>query len=328
MAAAQNKPKLVVLGGEDHPKPAGMGPVEERADVHYVDAAGLGDAVQGADALLLWDFFSSALKDAWPKADKLQWVHVAAAGVDAILFDELAASDVVITNAHGTFDRPIAEYVLAAVFAHNKDLYRSHDLQRERTWQHRETRLTAGSNALVVGTGGIGRETARLLSAAGLTVRGVGRTARENDDDFGTVVASSELAEHVGWADHVVVIAPLTEQTRGMINAEVLAAMDPGAHLVNVARGQLVDEAALIEALMSGSIAAASLDVFEEEPLPESSPLWELPSVHISAHMSGDVIGWRETLGEQFKDNAQRWLDGGELVNVVDKERGYVPGRK
>ncbi|WP_442853286.1 D-2-hydroxyacid dehydrogenase [Arthrobacter sp. H14] len=328
MAAIQNKPKLVVLGGADHPKPAGMDEIEARADVHYADADSLAEVIEGADALLLWDFFSSALKDAWPHADKLRWVHVAAAGVDAILFDELAASDVVITNAHGTFDRPIAEYVLAAVFAHNKDLYRSHDLQRGRTWQHRETRLVAGSKALVVGTGGIGRETARLLSSAGIEVRGVGRTARENDDDFGTVVASSGLVEHVGWADHVVVIAPLTEQTRGMINAEVLAAMDPSAHLINVGRGQLVDEAALIEALMSGSIAAASLDVFEEEPLPESNPLWDLPSVHVSAHMSGDVIGWRGSLGEQFKENAIRWLDGGELANVVDKERGYVSGSK
>ncbi|GAB3271748.1 D-2-hydroxyacid dehydrogenase [Arthrobacter pigmenti] len=325
MSAEQQKPKLVVLGGADHPKPAGMEAIEDRADVHYVDADGLAGALPGADALLLWDFFSSALKDAWPHADSLRWAHVAAAGVDAILFDELAASDVIVTNAHGTFDRPIAEYVLASILAVGKDLYGSHDLQRGKAWKHRETQLVTGSKALVIGTGGIGRETARLLRAAGLEVRGAGRTERQ-DDDFGTVLATSDLVDHVGWADHVITIAPLTEQTRQMINADVLAAMKPSAHLVNVGRGQLVDEAALIEALTSGSIGAASLDVFEQEPLDKSSPLWTIPTVHISAHMSGDVVGWRGTLGEQFKENASRWLDGGELLNVVDKRAGYVRG--
>ncbi|MDD9205544.1 NAD(P)-dependent oxidoreductase, partial [Georgenia sp. 10Sc9-8] len=202
-----------------------MGPVEDRAEVRYTDAANLGKAVEGADAVFLWDFFSTALRDVWPQADRLRWVHVAAAGVDTLLFEELRSSSVVVTNARGVFDRPIAEYVLGAVLAHAKDSRRSLELQHARRWQHRETTLVAGTTALVVGTGAIGRETARLLRAVGMEVRGAGRRARAADPDFGTVVASADLAEHAGWADHLVVVAPLTPATRGLVDRTVLAAM-------------------------------------------------------------------------------------------------------
>ena len=306
-------------------RPAHMEQIDDRATVRYTDTAGLADAVRGSQALLLWDFFSSAVEDVWREAAELSWIHVAAAGVDRLLFDELAASDVVVTNARGVFDRPIAEFVLASILAHAKDLRRSHDLQLAQEWQHRETGTVAGTTALVVGTGGIGRETARLLRAVGLQVRGVGRTARAEDPDFGTVVPSSELAEHVGWADHVVVAAPLTDQTRGLVDARVLRAMKPSGYLVNVGRGPCVVEEDLLEALAGGRIAGAALDVFETEPLPPGHPLWSAPGVAVSPHMSGDAIGWKDTLARQFVDNAHRWLDGRPLLNVVDKRLGFVP---
>ncbi|WP_346769011.1 D-2-hydroxyacid dehydrogenase [Crystallibacter degradans] len=321
---SSSRPRVVILAAEGQPSPYNLDEIKARADVVITDAAGLAEAARGADVLFLWDFFSSALGEAWPNADALKWVHVAAAGVDAMMFDELRASEVLVTNAHGTFDRPIAEFALASILAHDKQLHLSKRLQQQSVWQHRELTPTGGSCALVVGTGGIGRATAQLLRAVGLEVRGVGRTARDNDGDFGTVVPSADLAEHVGWADHVVLIAPLTEQTRHMMNAEVLAAMKPSAHLVNVGRGALVDEAALVEALRHGQIAAASLDVFEEEPLPAEHPFWEMENVHISAHMCGDVIGWREALADQFLQNLARWTAGDPLANLVDKDRGYV----
>jgi phosphoglycerate dehydrogenase-like enzyme len=312
---SSSRPRVVILTAEGQPRPYNLDEIKARADVVITDAAGLPEAARGADVLFLWDFFSSALGEAWPNADALKWVHVAAAGVDAMMFDELRASEVLVTNAHGTFDRPIAEFALASILAHDK---------QESVWQHRELTPTGGSRALVVGTGGIGRATARLLRAVGLEVRGVGRTARDNDGDFGTVVPSADLAEHASWADHVVLIAPLTEQTRHMMNAKVFAAMKPSAHLVNVGRGALVDEAALVEALREGKIAAASLDVFEEEPLPAEHPFWQMENVHISAHMCGDVIGWREALADQFLQNLTRWTTGEPLANLVDKDRGYV----
>ncbi|MFZ3454419.1 D-2-hydroxyacid dehydrogenase [Arthrobacter sp. 7Tela_A1] len=294
------------------------------ADVSITDAAGLPAALPGAQVLFLWDFFSSALADAWPYADSLEWIHVAAAGVDAMLFEELRCSPVLLTNAHGIFDRPIAEFVLASVLAHDKQLHLSKRLQQDSVWQHRELTGTYGSSALVVGTGGIGRATARLLRAVGLSVRGAGRSAREDDPHFGTVIPSAELAEHAGWADHVVLAAPLTDQTRDLVDDAVLAAMKPSAHLVNVGRGALVDEDALLRALRTGSIAAASLDVFREEPLPASHPFWGMENVHLSAHMSGDIAGWRDTLARQFAANLLRFTAGESLAGVVDKQRGYV----
>lgn len=325
MPGSRRRKIAVLCAGAE--RPPQLEPVAARADLRYADADGLADAVEGADALLLWDFFSTALRDVWPHAGSLRWVHVPAAGVDRLLFDELAASDVVLTNARGVFDRPIAEFVLASILAFAKDVHTSHDLQAERRWRHRETRQLQGQAALIVGTGAIGRETARILSAVGMDVRGAGRTARADDPDFGQVVASGELAHHVGWADHLVAAAPLTDQTRGLVNADVLAAMRPSAHLVNIGRGPIVDEVALVSALRDGRIAAASLDVFSTEPLPADHPLWSIPGVVVSPHMSGDVVGWRDTLARQFADNALRWLDGQPLDNVVDKQLGFVPPR-
>jgi phosphoglycerate dehydrogenase-like enzyme len=318
-------PVVAVLCETSDQRPTHLERLAGRVELRYADAEGLASAVVGARALLLWDFFSTAVADVWEHCDRLEWIHVAAAGVDKLLFDRLRDSDVTVTNARGVFDRPIAEFVLASVLAHAKLLHESHDLQREKVWRHREARTVAGARALIVGTGAIGRETARLLRTVGLEVRGAGRTARTDDIDFGEVVASSDLVSHVGWCDYLINAAPLTEQTRGLINAEVFAAMRPSAHLINVGRGATVVESELADALSAGALDGASLDVFEREPLPADSPLWCLPEVVVSAHMSGDVIGWRDALACQFVTNAERWLAGEPLDNVVDTALGYVP---
>ena len=313
---------MLVGAGGGRPE---LGPLAGRAELRFTDAAGLGEAIDGAHALLLWDFFSAALRDVWPRAGALRWVHVAAAGVDTLLFDELIESPVVVTNARGIFDRPMAEFALAAILARVKRLHELHDRQLARLWRHEETESLAGQAVLVVGTGSIGRATARLLRAVGLRVRGVGRTERADDPDFGRVLPADRLVEHVGWADHLVLVVPLTEQTRGLVDAAVLAAMKPTAHLVNLARGPVVDEAALLAALRGRRIAAASLDVFGVEPLPADHPLWTTPGVVVSPHLSGDAAGWRDALARQFVDNALRFLDGSPLLNVVDKRLGFVP---
>lgn len=325
MSEPGQRPVIAVLCKTVDDRPPHLEALESRAELRYCDAAGLGAALAGAEALLLWDFFSTALRDAWEHADTLRWVHVAAAGVDTLLFDDLVASRVVVTNARGVFDRPIAEFVLASILVQAKGLHAVRARQRDRHWEHQETETVDGKRALVVGTGAIGREIARLLGAAGMEVRGAGRTARSGDADFGEVLASSGLAAYVGWADHVVLAAPLTEQTRHLLDAPVLEAMKPTAHLVNIGRGELVDETALLDALTRGRIAAASLDVFEHEPLPVDDPLWNAPGVVVSPHMSGDAAGWLDTLATQFVQNAERFLDGEALVNVVDKSLGFVP---
>lgn len=316
--------RLTVLTRDDLDPPHNLDDIAELADVHLTTAASLADDLRGSDVLLLWDYFSSALRDAWSGADSLRWVHVCAAGVDAMLFDELRDSDVIVTNARGVFDGPIAEFVLASILARDKQLHLSRALQRDHDWRWRETRRTAGSTALVIGTGGIGRATARLLRAAGMQVTGAGRTARDDDPDFGTVIATDDLVEHVGDADNVVLIAPLTDQTAGLVDARVLAAMKPSAHLVNVGRGALVVEDDLVAALRDGTIAAASLDVVATEPLPADSPLWDMENVAISPHMSGDVVGWRDELADQFLVRLRAHVAGEELAGAVDKQRGYV----
>jgi phosphoglycerate dehydrogenase-like enzyme len=205
-----------------------------------------------------------------------------------------------------------------------KDLPTTLNRQRERRWQHRETERLGDRHALVAGTGPIGRAIGRKLAAVGMRVTGLGRVARSTDPDLDEVLPMSSLSEVLPDADYVVLAAPLTDETRGMVNAKALAAMKPTARLINVGRGQLVVQEDLVEALAAGRLAGAALDVFVDEPLPTDSALWHMPNVIVSPHMSGDVVGWRAELVTLFADNLSRYLDGKPLRNVVDKTRGYV----
>jgi phosphoglycerate dehydrogenase-like enzyme len=308
----------------DTGKPPDTERLEDLAEVRYATDDDLVSTLPGADVLFVWDFRSHALATAWPAAGALRWVHAGSAGVNHVLSPELVAGDVVVTNSRGVFDEPMAEYVLALALAMAKDLKGTVQLQRERRWRHRETEKLGGKHALVAGTGPIGRAIGRKLTAAGMTVTGVGRRARETDPDLGSVLPMTRLAEGLAAADYVVLAAPLTDATRGMIDAAALSAMKPSARLINVGRGPLVAQDDLVDALSAGRVAGAALDVFADEPLPASSPLWAMDNVIVSPHMSGDVVGWRSELVALFHDNLTRYLDGRPLRNVVDKEHGYV----
>jgi len=289
------------------------------ARISYATAPELPDSLPGADALLVWDFtIGDAVRASWSAADRLRWVHTASAGVDRLIFDEMVASDVVITNSRGVFDTAMAEYVLGLVLAFAKDLPRTLRLQERRDWRHRETETIAGRTAVVVGGGPIGAAIAALLGAVGMRVRLVGRRARSG------VHAAEELPRLLGDTDYLVLAAPLTEQTRGMANAATLDLLPPHARLINVGRGALVVEDDVVAALRAGRLAGAALDVFATEPLPADSPLWTLPGMIVSPHMSGDAVGWRESLVGLFTDNLARYRAGQPLRNVVDKTHGYV----
>lgn len=311
-------PTLLVLDADPPPR---LGRLTGRARIVHTDPAGLAARLPQADVLLVWDFTSTAVREAWPgEGPRPRWVHTASAGVDHLMCPQLAASDTVVTNARGVFDQPIAEYVAALVLAMAKDLPRTLELQHKREWRHRESRRVAGTRACVVGSGPIGRAIARLLKALGVTTAVVGRTPRTG------VYGPDDLDRLLSRADWVIAAAPLTEDTRGMFDARRFGVMQPSACFVNVGRGPLVDEDALAEALAKRWIAGAALDVFGEEPLPADSPLWHVRDLIVSPHMSGDTIGWRDELGTQFVDLFERWAAGRPLVNVVDKQRGYVPG--
>ncbi|GGW52038.1 D-2-hydroxyacid dehydrogenase [Streptomyces griseoloalbus] len=311
-------PTLLVLGTDPLPR---LGRLTGRVRVEYADESTLAARLPSADVLLVWDFTSHAVRAAWPGGGpRPRWVHTASAGVDHLLCPELAASDTVVTNARGVFDGPIAEYVAALVLAFAKDLPRTLTFQRERTWRHRESRRLAGTRACVVGSGPIGRAIAGTLEALGVTAALVGRAPRDG------VHGPEDLDRLLARADWVIAAAPLTESTRGMFDARRFGVMQPSAYFVNVGRGQLVVEEALAEAVRRRWIAGAALDVFETEPLPPDSPLWRLPGLVVSPHMSGDTVGWRDELRAQFVELFELWAAGRPLVNVVDKQRGYVPG--
>ncbi|MFI6852709.1 D-2-hydroxyacid dehydrogenase [Streptomyces sp. NPDC050416] len=311
-------PTLLVLDAEPLPR---LGSLTGRVSIEHTDAEGLAARLPRADVLLVWDFTSRAVRDAWPgEGPRPRWVHTASAGVDHLMCPELAASDTVVTNARGIFDQPIAEYVAALVLAMAKDLPRTLQLQRERTWRHRESQKVAGSRAVVVGTGPIGRAIARTLEALDITTALVGRAPRPG------VHGPEDLDRLLARADWVIAAAPLTDRTHGMFDARRFGVMQPSARFVNIGRGQLVVEDALAEALTKQWIAGAALDVFESEPLTPDSPLWQVPGLIVSPHMSGDIVGWRDDLGAQFVELYELWAAGKPLENVVDKQRGYVPG--
>ncbi len=301
-----------------------MRPVAECATVRYAEGDELTAALRGADVLFVYDFMSTAVPGAWPAADRLRWVHVGATGVDVVMFDELVRSDVVVTNTRGLFDAPIAEYVLGQILNFAKDLPESLRLQQQHIWRHRESERVAGASALIVGTGSIGRAIARLLRAAGMRVRGLGRTARTEDPDFGVV--GTDLFAELPCADYVIAVAPLTPRTRHLFDARAFAAMKSHARFINVGRGELVVTDDLVAALRAGALAGAALDVVDPEPLPVGHALWDLPNVHVTPHNSGDFRGWRNEIVTAFADNFRKWIDGRPLDNVVDKRLGYVPG--
>ncbi|MEU3659684.1 D-2-hydroxyacid dehydrogenase [Streptomyces sp. NPDC032940] len=311
-------PTLLVLDAEPPPR---LGRLTGRVRIVHADESTLAERLPDADVLLVWDFRSQAVRRAWPGGGpRPRWVHTASAGVDHLMCPELAGSDTVVTNARGVFDRPIAEYVAALVLAMAKDLPRTLELQRERTWRHRESLRVAGTRACVVGSGPIGRAVAGTLKALGVTTALVGRAARSG------VHGPEDLDRLLARADWVVAAAPLTDETRGMFDARRFGVMQPSARFVNVGRGQLVVETDLAKALSDRWVAGAALDVFEHEPLGPDSPLWQVPGLIVSPHMSGDTVGWRDELGEQFVELYERWAAGEPLPNVVDKKRGYVPG--
>ncbi|QJT01933.1 D-2-hydroxyacid dehydrogenase [Streptomyces asoensis] len=311
-------PTLLVLDADPLPR---LGRLTGRARVLHTDEASLAARLPAADVLLVWDFTSHAVRAAWPgEGPRPRWVHTASAGVDHLLSPELAASDTVVTNARGIFDEPIAEYVAALVLAMAKDLPRSWELQQRGEWRHREGGRVSGTRAVVVGSGPIGRAIARTLKALGMTTAVVGRVPRTG------IHGPQDLDRLLARADWVIAAAPLTEQTHGMFDTRRFGVMQPSARFVNVGRGPLVVEEALVQALERRWIAGAALDVLTTEPLAADSPLWHVPGLLISPHMSGDTVGWRDELGAQFVELFERWAAGRPLKNVVDKQRGYVPG--
>jgi phosphoglycerate dehydrogenase-like enzyme len=296
------------------------------------------EPVEDVEVLLRGWLSSDAFDRLLARAPRLNYVHSASAGVERALTPAARERGLVITNARGVFSRPIAEYVLMMILAVSRRLPGLLELQRERTWQPLEGVELRDVTVGIVGLGSIGRAVGALATAFGCRVVAVRRrsdggpaaasAADEETRSFGEVMLErvggpDSLPQLLAESDFVVLAAPLTAETEDMIDATALAAMKPTAWLINVARGRLVDERALIDALRDGRIGGAILDTFREEPLPASSAFYDLENVIVTPHTSWSSSRVLDRSVELFCDNLRRYAAGEPLLNVVDPAAGY-----
>lgn len=303
---------------------------------------GLADGpVDDVEVLLRGWLVAEAFDRLLARAPHLAWVHSATSGVERALTPAALARDVLVTNARGVFSRPIAEHVLLMILAVSRHLPELLDLQRERTWQPLEGRELRELTIGIVGYGSLGRSVASLASAFGARViamrrrldapevRVEGDPAADDGEIFpleprlDRLVGPDGLPSLLADSDIVVLAAPLTPETEGLIDEVAIASMKRTAWLVNVARGRLVDDRALIRALRENRIGGAALDTFRDEPLPQSSPYWELPNVILTPHTAWSSARVLERSIDLFCDNLVRYSRGEPLRNVVDPEAGY-----
>jgi phosphoglycerate dehydrogenase-like enzyme len=279
------------------------------------------------EAEVLFDFGPLELAPSLADRPRLRWIQATSAGVGRLAERAgLTKSGVAVTTASGVHARPLAEFALLAMLMFGKDVLRLGREQRAHSWQRYAGEEVAGKTVCVVGLGKIGREVARLASALDARVVGTVREVggRRPEHLFVELVEPTErLDELLPEADVLVLTVPHTPLTHRLIDARRLALLKPGAILVNVARGDVVDEAALIEALSSGRLRGAALDVFEQEPLPVENPLWDLPNVFVSPHSASTVAAENGRIVELFRENLRRYLDGRPLLNLLDNELLY-----
>jgi phosphoglycerate dehydrogenase-like enzyme len=298
------------------------------------------DAETLARTEVLFTLFAIPGPDQMPN---LRWVQLHSAGANQVLDRPLFQTDVVFTTVSGIHAIPIGEYVLATMLAWYRRLPQMHTFQDRHEWPDQRTRLVdftgdelSGKTLGIAGYGSIGRHVARLASGFGMRVLALQRGSDHRDHGFvlpgtgdpeGTLperyYTPDTLHEMLAASDVLVIALPLTPATRGLFDAGAFAAMRRGAFLVNIARGEICDEPALVAALRDGKLASAALDVFAREPLPADDPLWTLPNVILTPHVSGLTPHYNERATQLFVANLRRYLAGEPLYNVVDKQAGY-----
>lgn len=275
-------------------------------------------------------FSSQVYREQLAAARRLRWIHSPAAGIGSMLYAEMLRSPVVLTNSRGLAADTMAEHAIAVTLVMFRRLHVAVRRQAERRWAQDEiaakppNRSLSGARVVIVGLGAIGTAAAARFAALGARVTGIRRRPDAGDRPaMAGVVGPDRLRELLPQADVVLISAPQTQNTRHLIGAPELNVMDPEALLVNVSRGKLVDETALIDALQSGRIGGAALDVFEHEPLAADNPLWTLPNVLITPHTSGFRPDHWDAATHLFAENLRRFEAGHALLNVVDKAAGY-----
>src|SRR6266404_3034740 len=294
--------------------------------VHLPDYTRVDEEILDAEIVIAWSIRPEQIA----AAKKLRWIHSPAAAVHQLIVPELVNSDVSLTNAREVHGPVVAEHVIALIFALAKKIPGSVRLQEKHVWGQQilwdelpRVREVAGASVGLIGLGSIGRAVAKSAKALGMRVIAVREHPEKGGEGADVVLGTAQVDDVFRKADYVVLAAPVTDNTRAIANAERLALMRRDACLINVGRGQLVDEAALASALREKKIGGAALDVFPKEPLAAESPLWDVPGLLITPHTAALTDKLWERHYALFSENLRRYLGGDALLGVVDKHRGY-----
>lgn len=292
------------------------------AEIHTAKASDCAPYL--ADTEILLAFGQTNLAPILPHTPKLRWVQALTAGVDGfIALDAFRKSDILLTNVRGIHGIPIAEHVLGMILCRTRGLLAAHDHQKAKQWKGlRGLDELYGKTAAIIGLGSVGSVIANRLKAMGMTIYGV-KQSMNAKSDVDRLFPPDALYELLPSADFVIVTLPLTPETKNLFSKKAFEAMKPSAFFINVSRGPVVNEADLVEALHSGAIGGAALDVFCEEPLPVDSPLWDAPNLLITPHHAATSLLYMERAIDVFIDNLKAFPDTAKMKNIIDKERGY-----
>jgi len=317
---------LLVLANPAEPQMAMLNELREAAAIAIGDTpAACASAASQAQVILNWTSEASLLQRVWPMTARLRWVHTRSAGLDGMLFPALVESEVTLTNARGVFSEILGEFVMGAVLFFAKNFRRLVLSQMAGKWDQFDVGEIRRQTLGLVGYGDIGRVVAARAHAFGMKVVALRRRPEltRGDPYLSQIFPSEQKHEMLAQSDYVVVVTPLTPESRGLIAWPELQAMKPTAVLINIGRGPVVEEAALIRALRERRIHGAALDVFDTEPLPAGHPFYALDNVLLSPHSADQTSDWKERTMRLFLENFRRYENGEPLLNMVNKKLGY-----
>jgi phosphoglycerate dehydrogenase-like enzyme len=279
-----------------------------------------------ADVIFSWSAAGELLRDVFRATPNVKWVHSRSAGLDGVLFPEIIASPVPLTNGRGVFSQSLGEFALGAILYFAKDFRRLVRQQMAGQWEQFDVEEVSRQTVGIIGYGDIGRAVATRVRAMGMQILAVKRNGPplyNVDPLVNQIFRPEDRLEMISRCDYVVVTTPLTPETRGLIGERELAAMKPNAVLMNLGRGPVVDEAALVQALTERRIKGAALDVYDTEPLPAGHPFYALENVLLSPHSADHTVDWTAQAMRFFLEQFERYRKGEPVLNVVKKELGY-----
>ena len=299
----------------------------DTAEITIGDAAhAFQNSAADAEILFNWSGSLALIRDVFRMCPRLRWLHSRSVGLERVLFPELVASDVTLTNGKGVFSQSLGEFALAAILYFAKDFRRMIRNQMAARWDPFDVEMISGRTVGIVGYGDIGRAVAIRVRAMGMNVLAVKRHLPEknsSDSLVGKIYGPDRLVEMIPLCDYIVVATPLNAETRGLIGAREFATMKNTAVVINVGRGPVIDEAAMVHALSAHKIRGAALDVFDQEPLPPDHPFYKMENVLLSPHCADHTSEWLDDAMRFFLDQFAKFRRGEPLLNIVNKELGY-----